>query len=118
MKTLLLIASVLSIVAGWLMPLIYAPATPWVWGAAGVFVVLTVARAIYNGFKPKSGLNRDKPTPKGPAVLLLLGAAAAASCQRTPSQEQAAETRVAAAADTSWATVTEREQGWDVTRAK
>lgn len=117
MKTLLLIAAAFSIVAGWLMPLIYAPATPWVWGAAGVFVVLTVARAIYNALKPKSGLNA--PKSNGPAaVLLLLGAAAAASCQRGPSREQLAETRAAAAADTSWATVTERVDGWDVTSAK
>ncbi|NVO30286.1 hypothetical protein [Hymenobacter lapidiphilus] len=61
MKTALVIAAILAVVAGWLMPLIYAPATPYVWGLAAVFVLLTVGRAIYNAARPKSGLNAPKP---------------------------------------------------------
>lgn len=60
MKTLLIILCIAAVVVAWLMPLIYAPATPYVWGAAGIFVVLTVGRALYNAAYPKSGLNKPK----------------------------------------------------------
>lgn len=43
---------VLALVA-WLMPLIYAPATPYVWSVLAIYVLLTVGRAVLNGLKDR-----------------------------------------------------------------
>lgn len=81
-KSLLTILAIIGAVICWLMPLIYAPATPYTWGLLAIYTVLAIVAA-FRTPKDANAKARDEAARRNlPALVLLLLATAATSCAR------------------------------------